>query len=490
MVRNAGTGGTLPARWAWLVRAPAPTRRPFAQGNPALDAVEIFFLKLTAFRQILEGLIDYYRATGRPHLDFHFRHLLFELGSRRWLSALRDVSGADPRPGRGHGDAPPPRSPGSVVLPGQGLAVPYAAPEIQEFRLAGYRPCELVFTDLDEDGTGSRRFRLRGRASDPYGLYSSQPRDTIFPVGPDPDARLLVSPAFAVRATLGDIRSTRRCSRATSSRRRESACAASASRSARRFRDSPSCLPGFRHADDLHARRLPGSACCPKRRTRCCHRILRVAGPLVRGRGSRARRGPAERHARRAPQTRSGRGARFLEDADLLEPRRPPQRPAKCRSETLWERAILLALRLVTRVAGFSVAAFPPTSIRSSGMRSSNGSSPRVVSLLAELQSLLFGRQFRCTSRSSKSSPRSGRASVPPRRAREPAGLRRRRGLARTDGRAPLRHSRLSNAPASIQNRPGLPDKKTNTRNEFVLSYGHGVSSTHAELRFERGRPS
>jgi hypothetical protein len=31
-------------------------------------------------------------------------------------------------------------------------------------------------------------------------------------------------------------------------------------------------------------------------------------------------------------------------------------------------------------------------------------------------------------------------------------------------------------------------DKKTNTKNEFVLSHGQGVSSTHAEVRFERGR--
>jgi hypothetical protein len=31
-------------------------------------------------------------------------------------------------------------------------------------------------------------------------------------------------------------------------------------------------------------------------------------------------------------------------------------------------------------------------------------------------------------------------------------------------------------------------DKKTSTRNEFVLSYGYGVSSAHAEVRFERGR--
>jgi hypothetical protein len=31
-------------------------------------------------------------------------------------------------------------------------------------------------------------------------------------------------------------------------------------------------------------------------------------------------------------------------------------------------------------------------------------------------------------------------------------------------------------------------DKKTSTRNEFVLSYGYGVSSAHAEVRFERER--
>jgi hypothetical protein len=44
------------------------------------------------------------------------------------------------------------------------------------------------------------------------------------------------------------------------------------------------------------------------------------------------------------------------------------------------------------------------------------------------------------------------------------------------------------NAPATIHIGRVSLDKKTNTRNEFVLSYGHGVSSTHAELRFERGQ--
>ena len=44
------------------------------------------------------------------------------------------------------------------------------------------------------------------------------------------------------------------------------------------------------------------------------------------------------------------------------------------------------------------------------------------------------------------------------------------------------------NAPVTIHIGRVSVDKKTNTRNEFVLSYGHGVSSTHAELRLERGR--
>ncbi|HEX2798222.1 MAG TPA: FHA domain-containing protein, partial [Thermoanaerobaculia bacterium] len=52
-----------------------------------------------------------------------------------------------------------------------------------------------------------------------------------------------------------------------------------------------------------------------------------------------------------------------------------------------------------------------------------------------------------------------------------------------------LRHvTPAGDAPATIHIGRVSVDKKTNTRNEFVLSYGHGVSSTHAELRFERGR--
>ena len=52
-----------------------------------------------------------------------------------------------------------------------------------------------------------------------------------------------------------------------------------------------------------------------------------------------------------------------------------------------------------------------------------------------------------------------------------------------------LRHvSPAGDAPATVHIGRVSLDKKTSTRNEFVLSYGYGVSSAHAEVRFERGR--
>ena len=52
-----------------------------------------------------------------------------------------------------------------------------------------------------------------------------------------------------------------------------------------------------------------------------------------------------------------------------------------------------------------------------------------------------------------------------------------------------LRHvTPAGDAPATVHIGRVSVDKKTSTRNEFVLSYGYGVSSAHAEVRFERGR--
>jgi hypothetical protein len=395
-VRSAGTGGALPTRWAWLVRAPAPTRRLlFVEESSGLDAVEIFFLKLTAFRQILEGLIDYYRAAGRPHLDLHPRHLLFELsGAGDGLPLFWTFQA------RIHGLAaaavtlPAPGSP-SVVLPGQGLAIPYAAPEIQEFRLAGYRPCELVFTDLDEDGTGSRRFRLRGRVSDAYGLYPSpQPRDTIFLSVPDPTLDLGFT-GLAVRATPGEIRSDEAAF--------ASDLVALEENGLRRLRLALGTkIPGARYRvfpdfgtpSDLHALGVSLLRLLLRNDGQDVAAVLRAADRLTRevaalGPGEARRNVTLATLLKRVPDA-----APVFSKTQIFwgHNDRRADRPNAV-PETLWERAVLLALRLVTRVAGFSVAASPADFDPLFREEKLERIVPEVVSLLAELHSLLFERQ-------------------------------------------------------------------------------------------------
>lgn len=50
---------------------------------------------------------------------------------------------------------------GSMVVPPLTPPVPYAAPELVEFHLAGQRPVDLVFSELEE--LGGKRNRLIGR---------------------------------------------------------------------------------------------------------------------------------------------------------------------------------------------------------------------------------------------------------------------------------------------------------------------------------------
>ncbi len=395
-VRNSGAGGTLPARWAWLIGAPAPTRRLlFETESSGLDAVEIFFLKLTAFRQILEGLIDYYRAAGRPHLDLHPRHLLFELsGAGDGLPLFWTFQA------RIHGLAasavtlPAPGSP-SVVLPGHGLSVPYAPPEIQEFRLAGYRPCELVFTDLEEEGTGSRRFRLRGRVSDAYGLYPSpQARDTIFLSIPDPTLDFGFT-GLAARATPGEVRSDEAAFASDlvalgESGMRRLRLALGTKIPGARYR----VFPDFGTPSDLHALGVTLLRLLLRNDGQDVASVLKATDRLSREVASLAP-GEARRNVtlaallKRVPDAAGAFSkAQILWSRDDRRGDRPNAIP-----ESLWERAVLLALRLVTRIAGFSIAAsaadFDPLFREEKLERVV----PEVASLLAELQSLLFARQ-------------------------------------------------------------------------------------------------
>lgn len=388
-------GGSFPPRWAWLERAQEPGRQLlFPAESSGFDAVEILFLKLTAFRQILEGLIDYYRATGRPHLDLHPRHLLFDLsGAGDGLPVLWTLQA------RLHGLAaaavplPAPGSP-SVILPGQGLMAPYAAPEVQEFRLAGYRPGEFAFTDLDEEGTAARRFRLRGRLSDPYGFYPVPgPRDTIFLSLPDPALGFGFA-GLAVRATPGDIRPDEAVFASDlldleEGGLRRLRLALGTKLPGARYR----VFPDFGTPTDLYAlgvsllrlllRNDEQDLAAVLKATERIRREVAALPPDARRDISLAA------LFKRAPETAGAFSkTQVFWGRDDRRPGRPNAVP-----DGIWERALLLGLRLVTRVAGFSVAAGPADFDPLFREEKLERILPELVGILAELQSLLLERQ-------------------------------------------------------------------------------------------------
>ncbi len=396
-VRCPGTAEAFPPRWAWLVHTPAPTRQLiFSSDSSGLDAVEILFLKLTAFRQILEGLIDYYRKTGRPHLDLHPRHLLFEFsGAGEGLPLLWTLQA------RIHGVAaavitlPAPGSP-SVVLPGRGLSVPYAAPEVQEFRLAGFRPCELVFTDLEEETAGARRIRLEGRLADPYGLYPSpRPRDTIFLSLPDPTLDLGFT-GLGVRLTQGEALRTGEAAFTSDSLELGEGpvsrlrLAVGTKIPGARYR----VHPDFGTPSDLHALGVVLLRLLLRNDAQDVTAVLKAADRL--GRELAAMPVGETRHGftlggllRRVPDA----AAVFAREQvfwgrDDRRDGRPNAIP-----DTLWSRTLLLALRLVTRVPGFSIAAGPSDFDPLFREEKLERILPEVVSILSELQALLFDRQ-------------------------------------------------------------------------------------------------
>jgi hypothetical protein len=167
-----------PLRNAWIG---APIGQPrgtlFSHDGSGMDALEALFLKVTAFRQVSQALLHFYRLTGKPHLDIHPRHVLFDLhGSGEGLPILWSFHA------RLHGLATASRSlpiegAGTTVLPPQNPVVPYAPPEVIEFQLAGLRPAEVAFNDLVAT---AGEYRFHGRLTDPYGLFPfPQERDTI-----------------------------------------------------------------------------------------------------------------------------------------------------------------------------------------------------------------------------------------------------------------------------------------------------------------------
>jgi hypothetical protein len=395
--RCSGPAGSLPRRWTWLFRTPAPTRQfLFASDSTGLDAVENLYLKLTAFRQILEGVVQFYRIAGQPHLDLHPRHLLFELsGAGDGLPILWTLQA------RIHGIAasavslPAPGSP-SVVLPGRGIPAPYAAPEVQEFRLAGHRPAEVVFTDLDEAGTGPRRFRLSGRLSDPYGLFPfPQSRDTIllsFPGSVFGSAleSLAVRPATAEPGRAGETAFASDLLELTEESLRRLRVALGLKVPGARYR----VFPDFGSPSDLYSLGVILLRLLLRNDGQDLPEVMKGVDRLAREIAALPP-GEAVRSVSLASLVRSvPDAARLLAKPQIFwrDEDRRSGRPNAI-PDSLWERAILLALRLVTRAPGFSVASGPADFDPFFREEKLERIVPEVVSILAEVQALLLDRQ-------------------------------------------------------------------------------------------------
>lgn len=150
----------------------------FEGSSAGLDAVEILGWKLAVFGQVVEAVLAYYRALGRPHLDVHPRHFTVDVARpgeglplftsfQVRLHGLSSAARVEKLPGAG-----------DVVVPPRNPAVPYAPPEVLEFHLTPPRPAQVILSDIEEQPArgGDKTFRLHGKVTDPYGIYPS-PRD-------------------------------------------------------------------------------------------------------------------------------------------------------------------------------------------------------------------------------------------------------------------------------------------------------------------------
>lgn len=156
----------------------------FDSGSAGLDALEVLYLKLVAFRQIALGVGEYHRRVGRPHLDLHPRHILFDVSRAGdglplfwgFQARIHGLAGAA-RTERLAGMA-------DVVVPPRNPAVPYAPPEVLEFHLNPPRPAQFIVSELEDVSggrAGAKGWRFHGRLSDPYGIYPTpREHDWIF----------------------------------------------------------------------------------------------------------------------------------------------------------------------------------------------------------------------------------------------------------------------------------------------------------------------
>ena len=379
-------------RIEWLRESLPPTGRYlYGHDGTGVDAIEVLYLKMTAFRQLAAAVLAFYRSTGQPHLDLQPGHILLDsYGAGSSLPALWTFEV------RLHGLASATKTSSfgvEVVVPPVEQTFPYAAPEILEFRLAARRPGDVYLSDIEPADAGLG-VRVEGRLSDPNGLFPRpEEPDWIHVTFPD-EALGLGIDALVVKRKPDVPASYEELTFVSEPIDLDDAAV-------KRLRRSFGVrLPGARYKvyprfgapSDLYSlgvlllRALVGGE-----RTefplllQSLQRAATMAGRTKEG--DPASRLKAAIAGEPSTATLLDRSRVFWKDEDRV-PGRPNAIPP-----ALFERTVLLALRLVTRLPGFSIATAPgdfvpedPTGRVEQALREAD-------EIVAELRALLVHRQ-------------------------------------------------------------------------------------------------
>jgi hypothetical protein len=379
-------------RVEWLRDSLPPTGRfLYGHDGTGVDAVEVLYLKMSAFRQLAAAVLAFYRATSQPHLDLHPGHVLLDsYGCGSSLPALWTFEV------RLHGLASAAHTSSfgvDVVVPPTEPMFPYAAPEILEFRLASRRPGDVYLSEIEPADAGLG-VRVEGRLSDPNGLFPRpEEPDWIHITFPD-EALGLGIDSLVVKRKVDVPASYEELTFVSEPVDLDDAAVKRLRRTfgvrlpGARYK----VFPAFGAPSDLFSlgvlllRALAGGE-------RTEFPLLLQAVQRAATAAARTKEGDALGRVKAAlaadPATASllDRSRVFWKDEDRV-PGRPNAIPS-----VLFERAVLLALQLVTRIPGFSIAVAPgdfvpedPTGRIEQALREAD-------EIVAEARALLVHRQ-------------------------------------------------------------------------------------------------
>ena len=364
----------------------------FGTESSGLDAVEVFYLKMMAYCQAVEAALEYARTFGRPHLDLHPRHFLYDFSRAGddlpWLwgfqGRLHGLSSAA-RPEKLAGEV-------EVLVPPRKPSVPYAAPEVLEFHLSPARPAQLVVDDLESSGGAARHtYRWHGRLSDPYGIYPTPGEQDWILLAIDNEALGLSNVSLPARRDPRSPAGSQELAFITEPVALEDAAAQ------RLGKTRGGKIPGARYrvyADfnvpsDLYSLGVILLRLLVANDAQDAKAVARVAERIPHALSAAAGAADGLAFLDQDPEIAPAlhKSNVFFQELDRRE-NRPNAIP-----DAIWRRAILLGLRLSTRVEGFSVCARPSDYDASHPTAKLEAALQEAHLVAAELRTLMFQRQ-------------------------------------------------------------------------------------------------